>query len=248
MSRVLNDLFDYGLYIYQDDDKFKFSLDSILLAEFVEVGSTINHIVDFCSGNGPVPLILSTRSNANITGIEIQEKIYNLGVDSIDYNKLGNKINLINDNIINVKNYFPDESIDVVTCNPPYFKFLGNNSLINNDKEKAIARHEITMDLNSMVKAAKYILKNKGFLYLVHRCDRLEEIIKCLGNNGFYVKKLQFVYSNIKKEAIMVLIKAVKNGKSGNLKVMPPIDISNLKSYKGIFERGDNRENDSRFG
>ena len=71
MSKVLNDLFDYGLYIYQDGDKFKFSLDSILLAEFVDTGSTINQIVDFCSGNAPVPMILSTKFNANITGMEI---------------------------------------------------------------------------------------------------------------------------------------------------------------------------------
>ena len=93
--------------------------------------------------------------------MEIQENIYNLGKESIEYNKLGNKIKLINDNLVNVKKYFPDESVDVVTCNPPYFKFLGNNSLINEDKEKAIARHEITMDLESMTKSAKYILKNK---------------------------------------------------------------------------------------
>ncbi len=246
MSKVLNDLFDYGLSIYQVGDKFKFSLDSILLAEFVDVGSTINEIVDFCSGNGPVPMILTTRCNAHITGIEIQDNIYNLGKESIEYNNLGNKISLINDNLTNIKNYFPDESIDVVTCNPPYFKYLGNNSLINEDREKAIARHEITMDLDSMIKSAKYILKNKGTFYLVHRCDRLEEIINCLTNNGFNVKKLQFIYSNISKEAIMVLIKAVKNGNSGSLKIMPPIDISNLKSYKGIFERGDNHEDDSR--
>ena len=211
MSKVLNDLFDYGLSIYQDNDKFKFSLDSILLAEFVDVGSTINQIVDFCSGNAPVPMILSTRCNANITGFEIQEKIYNLGKESIEYNK------------------------------------LGNNSLINEDMEKAIARHEITMDLDSMIKSAKYVLRNKGTFYLVHRCDRLEEIINCLTSNGFNVKKLQFIYSNINKEAIMVLIKAIKNGNSGSLKIMPPIDISNLKSYKGLFERGDSYENDSRF-
>lgn len=248
MSIVLNDLFDYGLYIYQDDDKFKFSLDSILLAEFVEIRSTINSIVDFCTGNAPVPMILSTKCNANITGFEIQESIFSLGNKSIEYNSLGNKINLINDNLCNVKNYFPDESVDVVTCNPPYFKYLGNNSLVNEDMEKAIARHEITMDLDSMAKAAKYVLKNKGSLYLVHRCDRLEEIINVLGNNGFSVKKLQFVYSDISKEAIMVLLKAVKNGNVGSLKIMPPIDISKLKSYKGIFERGNGYEDDSRIG
>ena len=187
MSKVLNDLFDYGLYIYQDGDKFKFSLDSILLAEFVDTGSTINQIVDFCSGNAPVPMILSTKCDANITGFEIQENIYSLGKESIEYNGLGNKIKLINDNLTNVKKYFPDESVDVVTCNPPYFKYLGNNSLVNEDKEKAIARHEITMNLDGMIKSVKYVLKNKGTFYLVHRCDRLEEIINCMSKYSFAI-------------------------------------------------------------
>ncbi len=247
MSIVLNDLFDYdGMKIYQDSDKFKFSLDSILLAEFVD-NLNVDTTVDFCTGNAPVPLILSTKTKAKIYGFEIQKNIYDLAIKSIDINKLNQQIVVYNDNLKEVSKYLKDECADLVTCNPPYFKYKDIESLINEDKEKAIARHEITMDLDSMIKSAKYILKNKGIFYLVHRCDRLEEIINCLGNNGFNVKQLQFIYSNINKDAIMVLIKAVKNGNSGSLKIMPPIDISNNKSYKGIFERGDSREDDSRF-
>ena len=82
-------------------------------------------------------------------------------------------------------------------------------------------------------------MKNKAPLYIVHRCDRLEEILECLDKYGFKVKKLQFIYAGFKKEAIMVLIKATKNGNSGSLKVMPPIDVLQYKSYKGIFEKGE---------
>ncbi len=239
MASVLNDLFDYGLYIYQYDDKFKFSLDSILLAEFVELKSTTNTIVDFCTGNAPIPMILSTKCSAKIYGFEIQKNIYKLALARVKENGLNDQIEIINVNMKDAFEYLLPESVDVVTCNPPYFKVNGNKSLINETKEKAIARHEITMDLDSLVASAKYVLKNKAPFYLVHRCDRLEEILKTLDKYGFKVKKLQFVYAGFNKDAIMVLIKATKNGKIGNLKVGKPIDILNCKTYKGIFEEGE---------
>lgn len=237
MTSVLNDLFDYdGLKIYQYDDKFKFSLDSILLAEFVEIKPNTRTIVDFCTGNAPVPLILSTKTDARIYGFELQEKIYKLAKMSVKENKLESRINIINANLKDSLEYILPESVDAVTCNPPYFKYNKNKSLINENYEKAIARHEIKMNLEDLMIAAKYILKNKAPLYIVHRCDRLEEILDCLSKYNFKVKKLQFIYASYKKEAIMVLIKATKNGKMGSLKVMPPVDVLQHKSYKGIFE------------
>lgn len=239
MASVLNDLYDYGLSIYQYDDKFKFSLDSILLAEFVELKPTVRTIVDFCTGNAPVPLILSTKTNARIYGFELQERIYKLAKLSVLENKLESRIDIVNANIKEVLEYILPESVDAVTCNPPYFKYDRESSLINEDKEKAIARHEIAMNLDDMLTSAKYILKNKAPLYIVHRCDRLEEILDCLNRYNFKVKKLQFIYAGYNKEAIMVLIKATKNGNSGSLKIMPPVDVLAHKSYKGIFEEGE---------
>lgn len=237
MMRVLNDLYDYdGLKIYQYDDKFKFSLDSILLAEFVELKPNTRTIVDFCTGNAPVPLILSTKSESRIYGFELQENIYNLAVMSVKENKLESRIKIINANLKDSLEYILPESVDAVTCNPPYFKYDKNKSLINEDREKAIARHEISMNLDDLITSAKYILKNKAPLYIVHRCDRLEEILDCLNKYNFKVKKLQFIYASYNKEAIMVLIKATKNGKVGSLKVMPPLDVLQHKSYKGIFD------------
>ncbi len=240
MASVVNDLYDYdGLKIYQYEDKFKFSLDSILLAEFVELKNNTRIIVDFCTGNAPVPLILSTKTNARIYGFEIQPNIFKLARLSVRENNLESQINIINANLTDSLEYILPESVDAVTCNPPYFKYDKNKSLINEDEEKAIARHEIAMNLEDLMTAAKYILKNKAPLYLVHRCDRLEEILDCLTKYNFKVKKLQFIYAGYKKEAIMVLIKATKNGKMGSLKVMPPVDVLKHKSYKGIFEMRD---------
>ncbi len=239
MSIVLNDLYDYdGMKIYQNNENFKFSLDSILLAEFVDLKKDTNLIVDFCTGNAPVPLIISTKCDSDVIGFEIQKKIYDLAIDSVKENKLDNRIKIINDNFNNVKDYIEAESVDAVTCNPPYFKY-NENSIINEDDNLAIARHEITMNLEDIMNNARYVLKNKSSLYIVHRPDRLEEIVNYLSKYNFAIKKLQFIYSNMRKEAIMVLIKATKNGNQGSLKVMPPINITDCKTYKGIFEKGD---------
>lgn len=234
MKVVKNDLFDYGLEIFQDQDAFKFSLDSILLAEFVETKKEINTIVDFCSGNGAVPLILTTRTKANIKGFEIQKNPYKLAYNSIKLNELEDRVKMINDNLSNCLEYVLPETVDVVTCNPPYFKFK-KDSNINNYEEKAIARHEIETNLDSIIMSAKYILKNKGVLYMVHRPERLSEIFSILDHYKFAIKKLQFIYSSNNKNALMVLIKATKNGLDG-LIVNPPINVLNYTSYKGIFE------------
>ena len=94
MSVVLNDLFDYDLKIYQDQDTFKFSLDSLLLAEYVDIKKSDRKLLDLCSGNAPIPLILASRHDISITAIELQPDIYDLGVKSIAYNNLQNKIKI----------------------------------------------------------------------------------------------------------------------------------------------------------
>jgi tRNA1(Val) A37 N6-methylase TrmN6 len=102
------------------------------------------------------------------------------------------------------------------------------------EREKAVARHEIETNLDNIFRSAKYILKNKGTLYMVHRPERLSEIINKMSEYKFAVKRLQFVYSDYNKSAIMVLIKATKNGLEG-IKVNPPINVMKHKTYKNIF-------------
>ena len=210
---VLNDLYDYGLKIYQDSELFKFSLDSLLLAEFVTVKKTDKTLLDMCSGNAPLPLIIGKRHNIDITGIEITEEICNLAKKSIKENKLAN-IKMLNCNAKELKNYFPGNNFDIITCNPPFFK-VDKTSLINTEIKKALARHEIAITLSEIFELTKYLLKENGTFYLVHRPERLEEIITLANQNKLHVKEMIFIYSNIKRNAIMVLFKMKKHAQIG---------------------------------
>ena len=147
---VKNSLLNYKEIIYQDDEWFKFSIDSVLLANFVTINMGVKKIIDFATGNAPIPMLLSYRTKASIYGIEYQKCIYDLGVLSVNENKLGDRITLINGDVREIKNFFDLESFDVVTCNPPYFKKnVGSN--LNENEVKAIARHEINLNLNDVV-------------------------------------------------------------------------------------------------
>lgn len=139
---VLHDLVGYkNLKIYQNTDWFLFSLDSVLLANFVTINKKVKNIIDLGCGNAPIPLILSTKTNAHIIGVEIQKDSYNLAKKSVVYNKLDNQIELINIDMKELKKIYNSDSIDIITCNPPYFKY-SSNSNINEDEHKVIARHE----------------------------------------------------------------------------------------------------------
>lgn len=230
---VLNDLYDYGLKIYQDDHLFKFSLDSLLLTEFLKIEKSDKKLLDICSGNAPLPLIIGKKYDVEITGIEIQKEIYDLAEKSIKENKLTN-IKMLNCNAKDLKNYFPGNNFDIITCNPPFFK-VNKTSLINEEPKKAIARHEITITLKEIFEIVKYFLKDNGTFYLVHRPERLEEIISLANTNKLHVKEIIFIYSESKKNAIMVLLKMKKNARLG-VKVKSVEINHNTKTYQNIFK------------
>ena len=233
---VLNDLYDYGLKIYQDNELFKFSLDSLLLAEFVNVNKNDKNLLDICSGNAPLPLIIGKKYNIDITGVEIQREIYLLAIKSIVENNLSN-IEMLNCNAKDLKNYFPGNNFDIITCNPPFYK-VNETSLINEERKKAIARHELTITLEEIFDIVKGLLKDKGAFYLVHRPSRLEEIINLAITHNLHVKKMIFIYSNWKKEAIMVLLKMVKNSSPG-VKIKSVKIDRETKTYQNIFKEED---------
>ena len=219
---MINDLLNYDFKIFQDSKAFKFSIDSILLAEFVNINYRCKNIIDLCTGNAPIPMILSTKFDKNIIGVELQKEIYELGKKSINYNKIKN-IDLINEDVKNITNKF-NFKFDIVTCNPPYFK-INENSKINEYNIKAIARHEIFITLEDIIRISSKIIIDSGSLYLVHRCDRLIELIDLLKKYNFGLRKLQFVYDSEKTDSCFLLVEAKYKCKS-DLKVLNPLYIN----------------------
>ena len=169
MTKIKNYLLGYeDMYIMQDNEMFNFSLDSVLLPNFVTLNKKIDKVMDIGCGNAPIPLILSTLTSAKIYGVEIQEKAYELAKESVEINNLTNNIEIINADINEFYKNIESDSFDVITCNPPYFK-VNENSNFNISEYKTIARHEIMLDLERLFKIAKKLLKNNGNIAIVHR-------------------------------------------------------------------------------
>ena len=234
---VLNDILGYkNLKIYQDTDFFSFSLDSIILANYSTLRLRDKNIVDFCTGNGVVPIILSHRTKSNILGVEIQKKLCDLTDKSIKINKLEDRIKIINSDIKIFSREHLNE-FDLVLCNPPYFKNY-DMSTKNLSYEKMVARHEVLLNLNDLVACAKKVLKDTGTFSLVHRTDRLMEILECFKKNNIEPKRVKFIYNNINSSSTLVSIEGQKVGKVGMIVdkplIMYNLDGSMTEEYKKL--------------
>ena len=240
-EQVVNDLVGYeNLKIVQNTNYFNFSLESVLLPRFCVLKEKNMKIMDMCTGNAPIPLILSTLTDSNIIGVEIQKEIYELALASVKINSLEDKIQIINKDVKDIIKDFETDVFDLITCNPPYFKY-NENSNLNNNKVKSIARHEIMINLEDIANISKKLLKNGGSLVIVHRTERVTEIVNILKQNNLEPKRVRFIYPKLGENSNLVLIDAKKNGKMG-LKVLPPLychneDGSYTKEILEMFER-----------
>lgn len=221
----IHDLLAYdGLKIIQRKDLFRFSLDSLLLGDFVNINLRAKQIIDLCTGLAPVPLYLSLKTKKQIIGVEIQEEVYDLAKKNIKLNNLDNQITIIHADVKDIYKDFPANSFDIVTVNPPFFKYH-NEEFLNDLDSITISRHEITIDLSSLIESVTRIIRSGGSLYLIHRASRIEEIFVLLNENRFSVKRAKFVYTKPNKEAMMVLIEAKYNGHKGDIKIEKPLYI-----------------------
>jgi len=226
VENVINDLVGYdNLKIVQNSNYFNFSLESVMIPRFCVLKNNMK-IIDFCTGNAPIPMILSTLTDSNIIGVELQKEIYNLAVQSIKINNLEDRITLLNMNVLDIFNVYETDSFDLITCNPPYFR-VNEFSNLNNNMIKSIARHEIEIKLEDICRISKKLLKNNGSLVLVHRTDRLSEIINMLLKYNLQPKRIRFLYPKELENSNLVLIDARKNGNVG-LKVLPPLICHNM--------------------
>lgn len=221
-DETLEDLQLNGLFILQKKEAFRFGMDAVLLSSFVTVRKNQN-VLDLGTGTGIIPILLSAKTEAKkITGLEIQSEIADMAQRSIEGNNLGDKIDIVKGDIKDAVSIFSRGSFDVVVTNPPYTS--AGSGLVNPEDTKAISRHEIFCTLDDILKTSSAVLKPRGEFFMVHRPERLADIIDGMRKVNMEPKILRLVCARAGKEPSLILIKGLKNGKPG-LKILPVLFI-----------------------
>ena len=222
-NEKVDDLEFNNLKIIQNKNEFCFGMDSVLLANFAKDIKEKNKIIDLGTGTGILPILLAGKiKNLDIVGIEIQKQMADMAIRSLKLNNLEKNIKIINEDIKNINKIFNKNIFDVVITNPPYKKI--NTGLINESEGKLIARHEIKCNLEDIIFTAKYLLKDKGIFYMVHRPERIVDICELLRKYKIEPKIIKLVYPFQNKAANLILIKAIKNA-NRFLKIEKPLIV-----------------------
>lgn len=226
-NEKIEDLQFKQLKIIQNKTGFCFGIDSILLSDFAKEIKEKATVIDLGTGTGIIATLLCGKTKLKqIIGVEKQKEVYEMAQKSIKINGLENRFKIINEDIINLEKILPQNTFDAIVTNPPYQK--KGTGIKNEEEKKIIARHETTATLEDFIKISKKLLKDKGEFYMVHRPDRLVDIIECMRKYKIEPKVLRFVYSNVKSEPKLILIKGIKNAKTF-LKIQKNLYIYNLE-------------------
>jgi len=219
----IDDLQINNLKIIQNPKGFCFGIDSVLLSDFAKNIKNNAEVIDLGTGTGIISILLTAKTNAaNILGVELQEHVAEMAMRSVVLNNLQNKIQIINEDIRKLDKKLNIGYYDAIVTNPPYMKI--NSGLQNEDNTKLISRHEVECTLEDIARISYKLLKNNGEIYMVHRPERLVDIMEIFRKYKLEVKEMRMVFSNKDSQANLVLIKAVKNGKSF-LRVNKPLYI-----------------------
>ncbi len=201
-----------GFYVIQNQNKFCFGMDAVLLSGFARIRKG-DYVLDMGTGTGIIPILLKSKTKGeHFTGLEIQEECADMATRSVQYNGLESAVDIVCGDIKEAAGIFGAASFDVVTSNPPYM--IGAHGLQNPYMAKAIARHEVLCTLEDVVSQASKVLKDRGRFFMVHRPFRLAEIFSVLTRYKLEPKRMQLVYPYIDREPNMVLIEALKGGNS----------------------------------
>ncbi|CAM3986011.1 tRNA1(Val) (adenine(37)-N6)-methyltransferase [Alkalicoccus chagannorensis] len=228
----LDDLPGFERRIYQHSGIFAYSMDAVLLGRFARVDGA-RRMLDLCAGTGAVPLVLSTRTKTPIDAVEVQEQLCRLMEMSVEENDLQTQIHPAQ---ADLRTLSPDTwgRYDVITCNPPYFPVQEKEKY--REDAKAIARHELLCTWEDIARACRVLLQSKGRAAFVHRPERTAELTAVLQAHQLEPKRLQFCHPHAEKEANMVLIEAVKDGKPGLHVEAPLIVYDEHRQYTKAFE------------
>ncbi len=209
------------LKIIQNPDWFCFGIDAVLLSDFAEINQG-DVVMDLGTGTGIIPLLLSAKTKANhIDGLEIQQEVFEMAKRSVTLNKLDGKINIIQGDLVGFKTAM---QYDAVICNPPYKP--ADSGLLNPEDKLKISRHEVCCNLSDIVKTASRILKPGGRFSLIHRPERLVDIMCKMRENKLEPKRIRYVHSYSNKSPVMILVEGRKCSKP-YIKTEPPLVIYN---------------------
>ncbi len=206
-NEQIDDLQYKGIKIIQDDKMFRFGTDAVLLAGFAEAWPR-ETVVDFCTGTGIIPLLITARTGAKVIGVEIQHRAAELAEKSVQLNGLEEKIRIVEGDIKEAKSFIK-EHVHAVICNPPYER-VGSGG-ISAAEEIRIARHEVMCNMDDVVKSASELLQTGGRLYMIHRISRMAELIYTMKKYRIEPKIIRIVQSEQDKPPILVLVKGVKD-------------------------------------
>lgn len=219
----LDGLSSQNIYIIQNPDMFSYSLDAILLAYFAQPkGKGRGITVDLGSGTGAVGLLYAPKITGIVKLVEIQPELAEMSQRSIVTNHLQERVSVVNRDMNTIFDDIKPGSVETVLSNPPYFP-LNATTKTNIDRHYELARHELTIDLPKLAQIANKLLKNNGKFYMVHRPERLTDIFAAFVERKLMIKRVQFVYGKAGREANMVLVEAIKAGKPGGVRILPPI-------------------------
>lgn len=240
-----NERIDYmlgeQLKIIQDGQSFAFSLDTLLLAYWAkEAIKNRSKVVELCSGNAAASLYMAAFNRAHYDDVELQEDIVSKARRSVELNDMQDRITVHQGNVKDAGSFLQKDSYDVVVVNPPYFKAPAGHKL-NPDRSKAIARHELEINLEEIIAVSAGLLKMKGKMFMVHRPERLGEIINYGFKHDLAVKTVQPFVSRRGQDANLVIVEAVRSGKGDGLVLRDAIEVheadgSNTPAIKEILE------------
>lgn len=226
-DETLDSFFNGKLKILQKKEGYRFSIDAVLLSQFVNIRRN-EKAIDLGTGCGILPLILSQTTNvSSIVGVEIQKKLAGCAIKNVLLNRLEDRISILRRDFRKLKASFSPGSFDVVLSNPPYRKY--RTGRINPSLQKAIARHEIKGTLNDLASIASYLLPHKGRFYLIFPASRTADLLVTLRRKNLEPKRFQFVHPRIGESAKFLLVESVKS--SGvELNIMPPLILHRATS------------------
>ena len=206
-NESLDEFFGGSISLIQPKKGYRFSIDAILLANFI-INSSGN-VIDLGTGCGIIPAILGKNGNfSNIIGVELQEELFKIASRNILLNELHDKITIINEDISNLKKHFEPESFDQIVSNPPYIPL--NEGRLNPEKQRAIARHEVMCSIDSVLEISRYLVKPSGKVSLVYPCTRMVDLMMTLRKRNLEPLSLQLIYSGLNTDSKIFLVEAAK--------------------------------------